>query len=160
MIQQVVNQLSLSDMNRSWFPNLILIPSILEGLTSLTGNDIRNRFRKWIVPPDPSVNYNAASDAHHEGTAEWFTNGNTVSDWNTCQCEFGTNKYIPRAILVDLEPSTMDAIRSGPHHGLFRPDNFVFGKNGAGNNWWSRFPFHSMTLVCLFFGMDYIQTDR
>ena len=37
-------------------------------------------------------------------------------------------KYVPRAILVDLEPGTMDSVRSGPFGQLFRPDNFVFGK--------------------------------
>ena len=40
-----------------------------------------------------------------------------------------------RVILVDLEPGTMDAVRSGPFGQLFRPDNFVFGQSGAGNNW-------------------------
>ena len=25
--------------------------------------------------------------------------------------------------------------RSGPYGGIFRPDNFVFGQSGAGNNW-------------------------
>lgn len=49
--------------------------------------------------------------------------------------EAGTNKYVPRAVLVDLEPGTMDAVRSGPLGNLFRPDNFIFGQNGAGNNW-------------------------
>jgi hypothetical protein len=49
--------------------------------------------------------------------------------------ETGGNKYVPRAILVDLEPGTMDSIRSGPLGSLFRPDNFVFGQSGAGNNW-------------------------
>lgn len=29
----------------------------------------------------------------------------------------------------------MDAVRSGPFGKLFRPDNFVFGQSGAGNNW-------------------------
>lgn len=29
----------------------------------------------------------------------------------------------------------MDAIKSRPFGHLFRPDNFVFGQNGAGNNW-------------------------
>nr|KAG5712250.1 hypothetical protein BaRGS_014600 [Batillaria attramentaria] len=29
----------------------------------------------------------------------------------------------------------MDAVRSGPFGQLFRPDNFVFGQTGAGNNW-------------------------
>lgn len=49
--------------------------------------------------------------------------------------EVGADKYVPRAVLVDLEPGTMDAIRSSPLGGLFRPDNFVFGQSGAGNNW-------------------------
>ena len=44
-------------------------------------------------------------------------------------------KFVPRAILVDLEPGTMDSVRSGPYGGVFRPDNFVFGQSGAGNNW-------------------------
>ena len=44
-------------------------------------------------------------------------------------------KFVPRAILVDLEPGTMDSVRSGPFGQIFRPDNFVFGQSGAGNNW-------------------------
>lgn len=44
-------------------------------------------------------------------------------------------KYVPRAILVDLEPGTMDSVRSGPIGKMFRPDNFIFGQTGAGNNW-------------------------
>lgn len=42
---------------------------------------------------------------------------------------------MPRAILMDLEPGTMDSVRSGPYGQVFRPDNFVFGQTGAGNNW-------------------------
>nr|XP_023420455.1 tubulin beta-4B chain-like [Cavia porcellus] len=57
--------------------------------------------------------------------------------------EAAGNKYVPRAILVDLEPGTMDSVRSGPFGQIFRPDNFVFGMSswakagysGAGNNW-------------------------
>jgi tubulin beta len=49
--------------------------------------------------------------------------------------EVGARKYVPRAILVDLEPGTGDAIRAGPIGSMFRPDNFVSGQNGAGNNW-------------------------
>ena len=29
----------------------------------------------------------------------------------------------------------MDSVRSGPFGQLFRPDKFVFGQSGAGNNW-------------------------
>lgn len=36
---------------------------------------------------------------------------------------------------MDLEPGTMDSVRSGPFGQIFRPDNFVFGQSGAGNNW-------------------------
>jgi hypothetical protein len=52
-----------------------------ESVTFLTGNESRKDLRKWIAPPDPSVNYNAASGAHHEGTAAWCTEGNTLADW-------------------------------------------------------------------------------
>jgi len=44
-------------------------------------------------------------------------------------------KWIPRGVLVDLEPGTMDVIKESPIGPVFRPDNMVFGNNGAGNNW-------------------------
>uniref|UniRef100_A0A3Q4AXJ7 Tubulin/FtsZ GTPase domain-containing protein n=1 Tax=Mola mola TaxID=94237 RepID=A0A3Q4AXJ7_MOLML len=34
-------------------------------------------------------------------------------------------KYVPRALLVDLEPGTMDSIRGSRNGALFRPDNFI-----------------------------------
>uniref|UniRef100_A0A1I8HMF1 Tubulin beta chain n=1 Tax=Macrostomum lignano TaxID=282301 RepID=A0A1I8HMF1_9PLAT len=49
--------------------------------------------------------------------------------------EAAGGRYVPRSVLVDLEPGTMDSVRSGPFGQLFRPDNFVFGQSGAGNNW-------------------------
>lgn len=54
---------------------------------------------------------------------------------NIFYCHFLGGKYVPRAVLVDLEPGTMDSVRSGQFGQIFRPDNFVFGQNGAGNNW-------------------------
>ncbi|XP_040844163.1 tubulin beta-1 chain isoform X5 [Ochotona curzoniae] len=44
-------------------------------------------------------------------------------------------KHVPRAVLVDLEPGTMDSIRSSRLGALFQPDSFVHGNSGAGNNW-------------------------
>jgi tubulin beta len=44
-------------------------------------------------------------------------------------------KYVPRAILCDLEMGTIDSIRASCYGQMFRPDNFVFGTSGAGNNW-------------------------
>lgn len=46
--------------------------------------------------------------------------------------EVGGGRYVPRAVLVDLEPGTMDAHRTGSLSKLFRPDNFIYGQNGAG----------------------------
>lgn len=43
-------------------------------------------------------------------------------------------KYVPRAILLDLEPGTIEAIRSSKYDRLFRPDNCIFGQSGAGEH--------------------------
>jgi tubulin beta len=37
--------------------------------------------------------------------------------------------------LTKLLEEDMDSVRAGPYGQLFRPDNFVFGQTGAGNNW-------------------------
>merc|ERR1719361_782407 len=47
----------------------------------------------------------------------------------------GTMRFVPRACLVDLEPSTIDVIKASPMGALFKPDNMCFGASGAGNNW-------------------------
>ena len=44
-------------------------------------------------------------------------------------------RYVPRAVLMDLERGTMDSVRAGPFGQLIRPDNFVFEQTRAGNNW-------------------------
>ncbi|XP_067088805.1 tubulin beta-1 chain isoform X4 [Osmerus mordax] len=44
-------------------------------------------------------------------------------------------KYVPRSLLIDLEPGTMDSVRGSRIGKLFRPDNFIHGNSGAGNNW-------------------------
>ncbi|NKC16569.1 MAG: hypothetical protein GKR94_31530 [Gammaproteobacteria bacterium] len=48
--------------------------------------------------------------------------------------ETGEFRFTPRVVLVDLEPGTLDVIKASPTASLFRPDNFVFGAAGAGNN--------------------------
>lgn len=40
---------------------------------------------------------------------------------NVYYTEANGGKYVPRAILVDLEPGTMDAVRMAPYGQLFRP---------------------------------------
>lgn len=45
--------------------------------------------------------------------------------------------YIPRAILVDLEPRVINNIMSGPYKSLYNPENIYSNTSGggAGNNW-------------------------
>ncbi|XP_035615769.1 tubulin beta-6 chain-like [Oncorhynchus keta] len=49
--------------------------------------------------------------------------------------EANGGKYVPRGLLLDLEPGTMDSVRGSRIGALFRPDNFIHGNSGAGNNW-------------------------
>jgi hypothetical protein len=80
--------------------------------TSLTGSELRKDMRKWITPPDPSVNYIAATDAHHEGTAAWCTKGNTVADWKTSGSLLlihGKRTYLSRHRLSLILFSTNDS---------------------------------------------------
>jgi len=52
----------------------------------------------------------------------------TSSSLPLSETEQKTGRYVPRAVLLDLEPGTMDSVRSGPYGQIFRPDNFVFGQ--------------------------------
>eukprot|EP00624_Nannochloropsis_granulata_P004494 evm.model.NODE_32304_length_15015_cov_26.660072.3 len=40
---------------------------------------------------------------------------------NVYYSEANGGRYVPRALLVDLEPGTMDSARSSTYGGLFRP---------------------------------------
>ncbi|KAH9037476.1 hypothetical protein EDB85DRAFT_607430 [Lactarius pseudohatsudake] len=63
--------------------NRVAIQQMVNQVSDLTRNELRKDLRKWIAPPDPSVNYNTASDVHHEGTAAWCTKGDTLANWKT-----------------------------------------------------------------------------
>ncbi|KAL4974711.1 tubulin beta-2 chain [Aspergillus desertorum] len=89
------------------------------------GNQIGSAFWHTISEEhgiDPTGVYRGVSDLQLERMNVYFN-------------EVGANKYVPRAVLVDLEPGTMDSVRSGPNGGLFRPDNYIYGQSSAGNNW-------------------------
>ncbi|KAK7461878.1 Tubulin beta-2 chain [Stygiomarasmius scandens] len=47
----------------------------------------------------------------------------------------GEKRYVPRSTQIDLEAGVCNRLRSGPIGGLFRPDTYVTGQPGAGNNW-------------------------
>ncbi|XP_018576087.1 tubulin beta-2 chain-like [Anoplophora glabripennis] len=89
------------------------------------GNQIGSKFWEMIstehgIQPDGS--YAGVDDLQLERIDVYFKE---ASNYN----------YVPRAVLVDLEPGTMDAVRASKYGYLFNPDNFIFGQSGAGNNW-------------------------
>ena len=49
--------------------------------------------------------------------------------------ETGMGKYVPRTVFVDLEPSVVDEVRSGPYQQLFHPASLISGKEDAANNY-------------------------
>ncbi|KAH8983356.1 hypothetical protein EDB92DRAFT_1578578 [Lactarius akahatsu] len=61
----------------------VAVQQVANQVTDLNRNELRKDLRKWVAPPDPSVNYNTASGAHHEGTAAWCTKGTTLAEWKT-----------------------------------------------------------------------------
>uniref|UniRef100_A0A1Q3FYZ5 Tubulin beta chain n=1 Tax=Culex tarsalis TaxID=7177 RepID=A0A1Q3FYZ5_CULTA len=89
------------------------------------GNQIGSKFWEIISDEhgiDPTGHYHGDNDLQLERIDVYYT-------------EVNGNKYVPRAVLIDLEPGTMDSVRQSPYGALFRPDNFVYGQSGAGNNW-------------------------
>jgi tubulin beta len=49
--------------------------------------------------------------------------------------EASGGKYLPRAVLFDLEPDVIDGVRASPISELFRLENPVNQNAGAGDNW-------------------------
>ena len=81
-----------------------------------------------------NVYFNEASESASPQPCHWtmrlalnlptFILHKAVSVWMTSSA----GRYVPRCILMDLEPGTMDSVRSGPYGNLFRPDNYIFGQ--------------------------------
>ncbi|KAK4313288.1 hypothetical protein Pmani_015345 [Petrolisthes manimaculis] len=59
----------------------------------------------------------------------------TNDSFNTFFSETGSGKHVPRNVFVDLEPSVVDEVRSGPYRQLFHPEQLITGKEDAANNY-------------------------
>merc|ERR1712080_200692 len=104
------------------------------------GNQIGAKFWEIISDEhgiDPNGAYIGTSELQMERIEVYYNEAMGLSPESKARGEklVSGGKFVPRAILVDLEPGTMDRVRSGPYGAIFRPDNFVFGQSGAGNNW-------------------------
>lgn len=89
------------------------------------GNQIGHRF--WeIVSEEHSIDrqghFNGVDDKQLKRLAVYYN-------------ESSTGRFVPRNLLFDMEPGTLNFIRSSEWGSLYHPNSFIFGRTGAGNNW-------------------------
>ncbi|CAF99008.1 unnamed protein product, partial [Tetraodon nigroviridis] len=63
------------------------------------------------------------------------TVGGGDDSFNTFFSETGAGKHVPRAVFVDLEPTVIGEVRTGPSRQLFHPEQLITGKEDAANNY-------------------------
>jgi len=102
-----------------------MVREILHIQVGQCGNQIGNRFWQTVI-----------GEHNLDGSGK-YTGDNAAEDLDKVSVYMRSagERYVPRACLVDLEPGTVDVIKASPVGTLFKPDNFVFGASGAGNNW-------------------------
>ena len=61
------------------------------------------------------------------------SNGRTESFSTFFNCT-RNGKYVPRAAMIDLEPSVVDQVRNGRYRNLFHPEQLLTGNEDASNN--------------------------
>ena len=54
--------------------------------------------------------------------------------FNTFFSETGAGKHVPRTVMIDLEPTVVDEVRTGTYRQLFHPEQLITGKEDAANN--------------------------
>jgi len=71
---------------------------------------------------------------HPDGTMD-KPKGEYHDFFNPFFTESTAGKYVPRAIMVDLEPTVIDEIKTGTYRQLFHPEQLITGKEDAANNY-------------------------
>ena len=86
--------------------------------TGQCGNQVGSKF--WQVL---SYEHGLDTSGHYIGTSD-----KQLDKINVYYNESARGKYVPRSVLVDLEPGPIQRIRNGEIGGIFRPDNCVTGQ--------------------------------
>ncbi|CAL5871206.1 uncharacterized protein PFLUO_LOCUS5453 [Penicillium psychrofluorescens] len=91
------------------------------------GNNVGSQFWQQLC-----LEHGISQDGNLE---EFATEGGDRKDVFFYQSD--DTRYIPRAILLDLEPRVLNGIQTGPYKNIYNPENFFIGQQGigAGNNW-------------------------
>ncbi|KAH9051145.1 hypothetical protein EDB83DRAFT_2316917 [Lactarius deliciosus] len=59
----------------------LVMQQIAYNVDDANRGQLRESLRRWQSPSDPSTNQNIACNLQHEGTAEWFSDGNIFEEW-------------------------------------------------------------------------------
>ncbi|CAG5121569.1 unnamed protein product, partial [Candidula unifasciata] len=71
----------------------------------------------------------------HDGQLENSSDDDKRDSMHTFFSESTSGQHVPRALLVDLEPTVVDEVRLGDYRQLFHPEQLITGKEDAANNY-------------------------
>ena len=83
-IHQVVTDLNKEKRESSYDVVPVVVPD-WDNRYCPTGESLQKDIFGWLSAPDPWKNHQAACKSRHRGTADWFIQGNTFSDWRTSE---------------------------------------------------------------------------
>merc|ERR1712060_391542 len=102
------------------------------------GNQVGSKFWEVIAQEheiSPDGNFDEAGKYLCEGRLPGKEANMLLDHVNVYFTEAAKGRYVPRCVAMDLEPSVVDTLKASKYGNLFKPDNFVKGTSGAGNNW-------------------------
>jgi len=70
-----------------------------------------------------------------DGSMDKSRMGDDQKGFSTFFNETGTGTYVPRAVMIDLEPTVINQVRRGDYGKLYHPDQLISGKEDAANNY-------------------------
>ena len=70
-----------------------------------------------------------------DGSLDPASQAGKNSAFGTFFNETGAGRYVPRCVMVDLEPTVVDEVRTGAYSKLFHPEQLITGKEDAANNY-------------------------
>merc|ERR1711937_650252 len=73
-------------------------------------------------------------DISPDGTLKDGATAAEDDSFNTFFSETSSGKHVPRSIMVDLEPTVVDEVRTGKYRQLYHPEQLISGKEDAANN--------------------------
>ncbi|KAI0309353.1 hypothetical protein OF83DRAFT_1045488, partial [Amylostereum chailletii] len=76
---------------------------------------------RWLSPPNPSINHNAACELHHPGTGDWLLRGDIFKGWKMKESSLlwihgkpGSGKSILSSVIIEALKPSADT-RDSPH---------------------------------------------